>query len=113
MDISSLSSSYLDQIKNDATTKQTEKSLKSDYSNASDEELMSACKQFESYFIEQMFKEMQKSVPKSDNTDQATDNLVSYFKDNLTQKYAEAAAEQQDTGLAKMLYDQMKRNYEV
>ena len=31
-----------------------------DYSQSSDEELLAACKEFESYFLEQIFKEMQK-----------------------------------------------------
>lgn len=111
MDISSLTSGYLDQIKESASTSKAESAVKSNYTSASDEELMDACKQFEAYFVEQMFKEMQKSVPKNEDTDGPTSNLVSYFKDNLTQQYAAAAVEQQDTGLAGMLYEQMKRNY--
>lgn len=39
------------------------KKLGSDFSSASDEELMSVCKQFEAYFIEQVLKEVQKTLP--------------------------------------------------
>lgn len=34
--------------------------LSGDLSNASDEELMDVCKDFEAYFVEQVFKEMKK-----------------------------------------------------
>lgn len=48
---------------NNATASKLEDQLKTGYKNASDEELMSACKQFEAYFLEQMFKAMQKTIP--------------------------------------------------
>ena len=81
-----------------------------DLSKASDEELMDACKQFESYFVEQMFKQMMKTVPE-DPLDQGSNSmLVDYYKDNLVKEYASAATDKEDLGLAKMLYEQMKRN---
>ena len=113
MDISSLSTEYQDSFKTSSTASNMEKSLKSDYSNATDEELMAACKQFESYFVEQMFKEMQNSIPKSEESEGSSSSLVDYFKDNLTQEYAAKASEQQDYGLAQTLYEQMKRNYSI
>lgn len=82
-----------------------------DYSNASDEELMEACKTFESYFIEQAFKGMEKMIPKSEDSILSND-YVEMFKDTLYQEYADSATERGDgIGIAKMLYEQMKRNY--
>ncbi len=82
-----------------------------DYANASDEELMEACKTFESYFIEQAFKGMEKMIPKSEDSILSND-YVEMFKDTLYQEYADAATERGDgIGIAKMLYEQMKRNY--
>ena len=75
-----------------------------------DEELMNACKQFEAYFIEQVFKEMKKSVNLTQSEDPATKQLLSYYEDNLTGEYAKMAADQQENGLAQMLFEQMKRN---
>ncbi len=75
-----------------------------------DEELMNACKQFEAYFIEQVFKEMKSSVNLTQSEDPATKQLLSYYEDNLTGEYAKMAADQQENGLAQMLFEQMKRN---
>ena len=113
MDISSLSSAYQNSVKENSAASNLDKSLKSDYSKATDEELMAACKQFESYFVEQMFKEMQNSIPKSEDSEESSNSLVDYFKDNLTQEYAAQASKQQDYGLAQSLYEQMKRNYDI
>lgn len=78
---------------------------------ATDEELMDACKQFESYFLEQVFKQMWKTVPNS-TKDQSTGNLVDYFKDATIQELASQNTEKDGLGLAQMLYEQMKRNLE-
>lgn len=79
-------------------------------SSVKDEELMGACKEFEAYFIEQVFKEMQKSVNLTQSEDPATKQMMEYYQDNLTGEYAKMAADQQENGLAQMLYEQMKRN---
>lgn len=111
MDISSVYSQYFDQASTNSYTQKIESKAGADYTNASDEELMDACKEFEAYFVEQMFKAMQKTVVRSDGSE---DNmLVDYFKDNLVQEYAKTATEQNDLGIARMLYEQMKRNYSV
>ena len=81
-----------------------------DSEKVKDEELMNACKQFEAYFIEQVFKEMKKSVNLTQSEDPATKQLLSYYEDNLTGEYAKMAADQQENGLAQMLFEQMKRN---
>ncbi len=75
-----------------------------------DKELMDACKQFEAYFFEQVFKEMKKSVNLTQSEDNATKQMLDYYEDNLTAEYAKMAADQQENGLAQMLYEQMKRN---
>ena len=77
------------------------------------EELMEACKEFEAYFLEQMFKEMQKTIPNNDNEDATTQRLVDYFKDNALQQIAAESTENNSLGLAQMLYEQMKRNYGI
>lgn len=77
-------------------------------SAATDEELMDACKSFESYMLEQVFKSMESTVPKSE--EEENNEYLSQFGDMLYEEYAEDATESQSFGLAQMLYDSMKRN---
>lgn len=83
-----------------------------DATKASDQELMDACKQFEAYFIEQMYKSMMKTIPQGEEMSASTSNMLDYYKDQMIQSVAEQTADQNGgLGLAKMLYEQMKRNY--
>ncbi|MBO4902122.1 MAG: rod-binding protein [Lachnospiraceae bacterium] len=116
MDLSSLDAMYTDYLKNTNTDSSNKISRLSQdaLKTASDEELMEACKQFETYFIEQVLKHAQVAmVPKEESTDGATQTLLDYYKDSLTSEYAKMASDQQDMGLAQMLYEQMKRNYGI
>ena len=87
---------------------------KTDYTKSSDDELLAVCKEFEAYFVEQMFKEMQKTVDvfKDEDSD-PNGNLVDFFKDNAIQELAGLQTEREGLGLAQMLYEQMKRNYDL
>ncbi len=97
--------------KNTTATK-LEEQLKTGYGNASDEELMDACKQFEAYFLEQMFKAMQKTVPNysTEAMTGASNSMMDYYKEQMIQQVAADTTEQSSLGLAQMLYEQMKRN---
>lgn len=99
---------------NNAAASKLEGELKTGYKGATDEELMDACKQFEAYFLEQMFKAMQKTVPNysTDGMSGSSSSLMDYYKEQMIQKVAEESTEQNSLGLAKMLYEQMKRNME-
>lgn len=95
----------------DQTASELESQLKTDYSKADDKELMDACKQFEAYFLEQMFKEMLKTIPESETSSGASASMLDYYKDEMVKNIAEDSTENNSLGLAKMLYEQMKRNY--
>ena len=112
MDINGLSA-YTDlyQTQVSQSTSKLENELKSDYAQATNDELMDACKEFEAYFVEQMFKEMMKTIPESETTSSYTSNLMYYYKDSMVQEIASDSTEQNSLGLAQMLYEQMKRNY--
>ena len=71
-----------------------------------DEELMEVCKSFESYMIEQVMKGMEKTIPGDDEENA----YLEMFGDMLYQEYAKSATENQELGLAQMLYESMKRN---
>lgn len=113
MDISSLNTEYYaNQAKNAKSSRLSDNMKSADYSNASDEELMDVCKQFESYFVEQVLKQAMNTFTEGDITESGSlSTLTNYFKDNLMTEYAEKITDQQDLGLAKTLYEQMKRNY--
>ncbi|MDO4302284.1 MAG: rod-binding protein [Bacillota bacterium] len=115
MDINGISSLYTDYLQNQSTaeTKLKDTISNTDYSQATDDELLDACKQFEAYFLEQVFKEMQKTVDclTDDESSDPNNNLVDYFKDTAIQDLAATSTEVQGLGLAQTLYEQMKRNY--
>lgn len=116
MDISGLTSAYTDFFTNTADNTKVnalKDTLSSDYSKATDEELMDACKQFEAYFLEQMFKSMAATVPKNEETTAYTSNLMDYYTDEMMQKLATDTTENNSLGLAQTLYEQMKRNYDL
>ena len=115
LDISGVTSLYGDYLKTEesSTALKLQKKLDSGYTTSTDEELMDACKEFEAYFLEQVFKEMQKTVPESEEESASSSNMVDYFKDNMVQELAAQSTEQNSLGLAQMLYEQMKRNYDL
>ena len=110
----------------------TDKLTNKDYSQATDDELMSACTDFESYFLEQVLKSMEK-MAKIDSEDEdsnlftsmagiggtedtSLNTLGSYFGDEMMSSYAKLITESnngQGLGIAQQLYEQMKRNYSI
>ena len=115
VDMSDITSMYSDVYASAAnqTANKLQNQLGADYSKATDEELMNACKQFEAYFVEQLYKGMLKTIPKSEETSNYTSSILDYYKDQMIQKVAEQTTEQTGLGLAQMLYEQMKRNYGI
>lgn len=115
---SGIGSYYMDSVSNTSSSaSELEKTLGSgDLSNASDDELMQVCKDFESYFIEQMFKSMEKMIPKDEDEDESSSmsSMTDYYKEEMMSKYAEYASESdggKGLGIAQTLYEQMKRTY--
>ena len=116
MDIDSSYTDYLNNIVSNTTSGASSAKLSNsvsstDYANATDDELMDACKQFESYFVEQMLKEMEKTVPTDELDEGSNSQLIDYYKDSLTQQYSKDSTERGGLGIAQTLYQQMKRNY--
>ena len=114
MDISGLSNIYTDYMNQQAdnvNSKKMQDTVSKDYSQATDEELLDVCKQFESYFMEQVFKQMEKTIIKDESSVGSSTALVDYFKDSALQELTKTSTETQGLGIAQMLYEQMKRNY--
>ena len=111
MDISNISAMYQNYNQTaagSATGNQISQLQGKDMSQATDEELMDACKEFEAYFMEQVMKEMIKTT-KLDGEDESSNTMVDYFKDTAIADLAKESTEQNSLGLAQMLYEQMKR----
>lgn len=93
-------------IDTSSKTNSLETKLKSGTTN--DEELMEACKSFETYMLEQVFKGMEKTVMKDEENKE--NDYMAQFGDKLYEEYAQAVTESQSVGLAQILYESMKRN---
>lgn len=104
-------STYLDNVKNQTSSSSVSNTASKDYSNATEAELYEACQEFESYFVEQLFKAMRATVPESEESSSAS--ALDMFEDNLYQEYAKQASDSGQLGLAKQLFEQMKRNYNL
>ncbi len=106
---------YAMQESKNASAEAVRKKLEKTNEKSSDDELWAACKSFEAYFMEQVYKEMQKSVDalKPDEGDQSTATLVDYFKGQTLQQITADAADTQSNGFAQMLYENLKRNYDI
>lgn len=117
MDISNLNSMYADYLSTTTATTESatklESTLATDQSDASDEKLMDVCKQFESYFLEQVFKEMKKTVPEEEYSSTSVSTRLDYFEDQAIQTLASQSTDKNSLGLAQMLFEQMKRNYDI
>ncbi|MFV0441121.1 MAG: rod-binding protein [Lachnospirales bacterium] len=81
--------------------------------NATDEELKEACKEFESYFLQTVMKEMRKTIPEDENSLIKKSQGEKIFTDMLDEEYAKMSAEQNTVGLADMLYKQMSNEGKV
>ncbi len=75
--------------------------------SATDEELMGACKEFETYLVEQVIKSTKRAMLKDEDSE---GDYMKMFGDKLNQQYAELITENADLGIAQMLYESMKRN---
>ncbi len=113
MDIGGVSSVYTDYLATQAADSRKEAlQNKLSDSGTSDEELMNACREFESYFVEQVFNAMLKTAEVfSDKEDNYASKMVDYFKDSAVQQLCSQVSEGDGIGLAKTLYEQMKRQY--
>ncbi len=108
-------SEYAMQESKNASSIALQKKLENTTSKTSDDELWQACKGFEAYFMEQIYKEMQKSVDalKSEDQDKSTSTLVDYFKNQTLQEICSDSVDTQSNGFAQMLYENLKRNYDI
>lgn len=84
-------------------------------SQSTEEELKGVLKDFESYFVEQVLKEMKDSFTLKDDED--SDSTMSQYKDMFLDKTIEMMADEivdsMGENVTQQLYEQMKRNYNI
>ena len=75
-------------------------------SASTDEEMLNACKEFESYMVEQLYKQAREMTKMSDDEE---DGYTQYAYDLQAQQYAKLVTDQGKLGLAQHLYESMKK----
>ena len=81
---------------------------------SSREEIEEAVKSFEGYFVEQMIKEMKKSVDNiNDDEDSSTSMYTDYFMDGTISKLASDLVDQLGGNITDDFVDQIMRNYGI
>ena len=82
-------------------------------SNSSDEELMDVLKDFESYFIEQMIKQMKETFTSDDEESSMASQYTDTFMDYAIEDIADMLLEEVGGNMTQQLFEQMKRNYNI
>ena len=93
-------------IYNNSSAALTER-LKSATDTTSDTEMLEACKEFEQYFVEQMLKEMKKTIP--DDPLLSDNEYMNMFEDQMFQSVAEKITDGGQFGIAKQLYEDIQK----
>lgn len=112
MAVSSIGDTYFTNHSTEANDAVSQKMTSQIQDAETDEEMLDACKQFESYLVQQMFKSMEESAKVfSDDDEDNSNDYVNMFQDN----YLSAIADQmvnsgQGLGIADKLYESMVNN---
>lgn len=96
-------------INNASTSGVSDSISKAKDKDASDAELMNACKEFEQYMVEQVFKQAMNTI----REDKDTGGYTGFAYDMQAQEYARLVSEQGSFGLARQLFDSIKKNQGV
>lgn len=96
-------SSYVSQAQTSTLTNQLKQTSSAD---ATEEEMLAACKEFEAYLVEQVYKQVQATI-RSD--DEEENQYTEYAHDIQAQQYAQMISDQGSLGLAQQLYESMKK----
>ena len=116
MDISSISTNYTvaNANKSAEQSNSLQSSLKNISSDSSEEQLKGVIKDFESYFVEEVIKEVKKNLlPDDEEKDASLSTMTDYTMDFAVEKIADELIDQVGGNFTQSLYEQMKRNYNI
>lgn len=110
-------SSMLDTTMNSAATNNAT-SLKSSISGVSSEssedELLQVCKDFTSYFVEEVLKEVKENMTsEEEDQDSSLQTLTDFHMDSTIELIADEVIDEVGESFTQQLYAQMKRNYNI
>lgn len=89
-------------------------SLNSMAGKTDEDELLQVCKDFESYFIEEVLKEVKKNLTnEEEEKDASLAALTDYHMDGVIERLSDQVLEQSGMNFTQQLYEQMKRNYGI
>ncbi len=98
---------------NTAKTDSLKNSVAGLSSNSTEEELMEVLKDFESYFIEQMIKQMKETFTDDDEESSVASQYTDTFMDYAIEDVADMLLEEVGGTMTQQLFEQMKRNYNI
>lgn len=98
---------------NSAKTDSLKNSINGLSSNSTDEELMEVLRDFESYFIEQMIKQMKETFTEEDEESSMASQYTDTFMDYAIQDVADILLDEVGGSMTQQLFEQMKRNYNI
>ena len=100
-----------------ATTNYEANKLKNSVNNVSSEttedELLQVCKDFESYFIEQVIKQVKESLSLNEEENSSLATLTDYNMDFAIEAISDQVLDEVGSNFTQQLYEQMKRNYGI
>lgn len=82
-------------------------------SASTEEELKEVLRDFESYFIEQMLKEMKETFTDDEDEGTFASQYTDLFMDNAIELIADELLDEVGDSMTKQLFEQMKRNYNI
>ncbi len=89
-------------------------SVNSVSSETSEEELLKVCKDFASYFVEEILKEVRENMTLADEEeDSSMKTLTDFHMDNTIEVLADSIVDEVGESFTQQLFEQMKRNYNL
>lgn len=82
-------------------------------SSSTEEELLEVLKDFESYFIEQIIKQMKETFTDEDEETSMAGQYTDTFMDYAIEEVADIMLDEIGGGMTQQLFEQMKRNYNI
>ena len=96
-------------------TSALQNSLKGVSADKTEDELLQVCKDFESYFVEEVLKEVKENMKSEEDKDkdQSLETLTDFHMDGTIELIADEVVEQVGESFTQQLFEQMKRNYGI
>ena len=114
MDVNGISNTFLNTLTDASAIEQKvdqdkfENLLRDAMAKRDDNKLEEACAEFESYYLNKVFAEMRKSIPKSNVIEESEGHQI--YEDMLYDAYSKEIAAGKGAGLKEMLYKQLKKS---